>query len=119
MDIIPIVDINEKTESFLKKHGSVFIQPNWLKIYDQSKVELNGIYNKGNELIGAFVLYFDTKFGQKWIKTPPYSPHISLFYLNPSSNNAKKISFDKKIYKALSNYISNRKHELVTIALPS
>ena len=118
MNIKPIIDFNEKTIAFLEKNGGIFVQPNWLKIYDQSKIELNGIYNKGNDLIGAFSLYTDTKLGLKWIKTPPYASHIGLFFINPSSNNSKKITFNKKVYKLLSDYFEHKKYALLTLAFP-
>jgi len=118
MQIKPINTIDEKTTLFLAKNGSVFIQPEWLKIYDSSKLELCGIYNKDNVIIGAFTLYIDSKFGLKWIKLPPYSPHTSLCYINPSSNNAKKITFDKKIYKLIDSYLTNKKVSLITLSFP-
>lgn len=119
MYIQPIQKINDKTSAFLSRNGNFFIQEDWIKIYSSDKFQLNGIYNKSDQLIGVFTLYFEKKLGLKWIKNPPYSQNIGLVFDNPGNSKPKINTFNKSIYKLVSNYLSSLKAGLITISLPS
>lgn len=97
--------------------GSVFNSQQWLRVYG-GRLKTYGLYNKGGKLFGFFNLYFEKRFGFKHIKNPPFSPNIGLAFINPSSNIAKKQSFNKSIYKAISEFIDSLSPSLTTLTLP-
>lgn len=97
--------------------NSVFVSKKWLEIFSKS-IKAYAIYNKNNDIIGGFILYLEkTKFGVA-IKNPPFTPNISLFYENKSSNNAKLLSENKKINKLIAEFIDTKKALITTISLP-
>jgi hypothetical protein len=100
----------------VEKCGSVFNQPAWLSLYDS--LHVNGIYNLNNELIGAFNVYSAKKFGVTYYLVPPYSPSNALFFVNPAESNANRISFEKAIHEAISNYFLALKGSLIISAFP-
>lgn len=108
---------SETYKDIVAQIGCVFNTPNWLKIYG-TKLKTYGLYNKGGKLFGLFNLYFEKRMGFTQIKNPPFSPNIGLFFINPSSNFAKKQSFNKSIYKAVSEFINTLSASLITITLP-
>jgi hypothetical protein len=89
----------------------------WLKVYDDS-LKVIGIFNKANELIGSFNLYYGSKLGQQYIITPPYSTDIGLWYLDPSKTNFQKHKLLKNILGAIANYLRNQKVMFIDIVLP-
>ena len=116
---IKIVDINSSEyQSLALEIGSVFNSSDWLRVYDD-RLKTYGIYNKGNDLIGMFNLYFDKRMILSHLTNSPYSPTIGLCFKNPSKNNAKAHSFDKSIYKVVVDFVENCKSHIVTLALPS
>lgn len=100
------------------EYGGVFCSLEWLSQYDQ-RIQICGIYNKDNALIGAFNLYRGSLFGARHIKTAPYTPNIGLFYVNSSSNSSKRTSFDKAVIKLIADYVSGLSWSVVTLPLPS
>ena len=103
---------------FAKQFGSVFNSPAWLSIYGGG-LKVYGIFDKGDTLIGIFNLYFDRVKGFSHLKNPPYSPTISLVFKNPSSNIAKKHSFDKSIYKLIVDFVNGLGKTINTFTLPT
>lgn len=101
-----IKNVNIDTDSYInlvRKSGSVFNQPEWIKLYG-SAATVCGIFNLNNELIGAFNVFKASKFGINYCIVPPYSPSNGLFFLNPASNNANKITFEKEVHQLIANY---------------
>jgi len=98
------------------RHGSVFNQPAWLKIY--RSVIVNGIFNQNNELIGAFNVYKASKFGFSYYLVPPYSPTNGLFFVNPAQSTPNRNTFEKEIHEAIANWFSGLKAFLKITAFP-
>src|SRR5687768_9522839 len=80
-----------------QQHGNIFTTKEWISIYG-SNLMLMGLYTKkADKLLGGFCLYKDRKFGIPYLRTPPFTPHISVFYSIPSTNPSNVNSFRKKI----------------------
>ncbi len=108
---------NEDYKKIVALSGNVFNSSEWLSIYN-NELKVFGIYNPDNKIIGGFHLYFSKLKGLSYIKNPPFTPHIGLFYNNISTNHSSKLSFDKQIIGLVCDFISNQKFKLLTIALP-
>lgn len=100
-----------------KKATSVFLSEKWLAIYDKG-LEAYGIFNGGNEMIGGFSLYRQKRSGITYYRNPMYMSTINLFFENKSTNKAKILSENKKVMKALSNFLSDLSYGVLSIYLP-
>ena len=115
IDVVNL-ESREYKELFIKI-GSFFNSVEWIKVFN-TNIEVYGIYDKGNKLIGFFNLYIEKKYGLTHLKNPPFSPSIALSFVNPSSNPSKKQSFDKSIYRLVQEFISEKNASIVTLTLP-
>lgn len=112
------VDIHSESYSkLINEVGGVFNSKTWLSVYGDS-LEVNGIFDKGGQLIGVFNLFKDKKYRIPHISNPPFSPNIGLIFKNKSSNPAKSRSFEKSIMRLLQEYLTKYESGLITIALP-
>lgn len=118
LNISEVLPSQENYQKFAEQYGGVFNSLQWLSIYD-SGLKVFGIFDKGNTLIGIFNLYFDKILFLSHLKNPPYSPTISLVFKNPSSNIAKKHSFDKLVYKCIVDFINSLSKDVNTFAMPN
>ena len=98
---------------------SVFNSNEWINIYENN-LELVGIHNANEELIGCFYLYKRKRAKiLTQISPPPYTPHCGLFYQNFANNPAKKHGENKKITKAICDYLmENYNSAIITLAFP-
>jgi hypothetical protein len=116
MRIAAIEDKNAY-DDFVKQNGSVFNTSNWLSLFDE-RVQLYGIFDKGQSLIGIFHLYVHYKYKFKFCINPPATPHCGLVYKNPSLNNSSKNSFTKDIINLFSGFLKAQRSSELSIALP-
>lgn len=100
-----------------RQHGNLFNQPEWLNIYGND-LEVVGIYNTGNELIGAFNLRVVKTYGLTFLRIPPYMPHNALFFKSKAGTAASRIATEKQIHKLISEYLASKKPHLVLSAFP-
>lgn len=109
--------IQPKFEALQQRCGGLFAQSNWQSIYGKS-LELYGIFNKDNKLIGGFHLY-KTVQGKvlRHYKNPPFTPHIGLFYEKNASNKANALTEQKNITQALADFFNQLPFQIFTIAL--
>ena len=49
-------------DDLARDYGTIFNTTNWLNIFDRT-VQIYGIYDKGNNLMGGFHLYKEKRFG--------------------------------------------------------
>lgn len=118
MITIKRIDRNDEMyAAFAKAHGSVFNQPQWLNIYGEGLL-LHGIFNDNNELIGAFNLFAAKKIGLSYYLVPPYSPSNAFVLNNPAQNLANRITFEKAVHQALSDYFAGLGGFLFLTAFP-
>lgn len=114
------IDNFNNNNLFIEKsfqYGSIFNSVEWLNIYNE-KLKVYGVFNNQDILIGFFNLYFDKKFGKKWIKIPPYSPNIAFYFENSSKNISNFNSENKKFINCLKDFLNQQNYGLLTIALP-
>jgi len=97
--------------------NSVFLSEKWLSIYDNG-LEAYGIFNGDNQMIGGFVLYRQKRHGITYYRNPMYMPTIQLFFMNKSMNKAKILSENKKVMKALADFLSDLSYGVLSIYLP-
>jgi hypothetical protein len=103
-------------EAFFK-YGSVFNLPKWLEIYSEN-ILVNGIFNSNHELIGAFNLYINKKFGLTYFSTPPYSSNNGFFFINPALNISNKNTFEKDIHFLICDYLKKINFNIIRTAFP-
>lgn len=115
-----IKEISYKDENYRKlivSKGTVFNLPEWLEMYEKN-ILVNGIFNDNHELIGSFFLFVGQKFKMKFVITPPYTPNMGLFYINPAQSKANGLTFDKEVMTLIKDHLNSLKAKLITIALP-
>lgn len=96
----------------------VFGSKKWLSVYG-ADLTLVGIYKDEHQLIGGFY-YLDTKkYGFRFIKLPPYTPHCGLFFSSESKNKSSINNFSKEIVQLACDYFSGLKSALTILAFPS
>jgi lipid II:glycine glycyltransferase (peptidoglycan interpeptide bridge formation enzyme) len=101
------------------KTDSVFSTVEWLSIFTERNLHINGIFNKNKELIGCF--FYDVKKQAKilnHLSSLPYTPHCGLFIKSEVSNPANKNTFNKKVLKLVEDSISKENKQIVTLEFP-
>ncbi len=96
---------------------SVFLSKKWLDIYDAG-LEAYGIYNGGEQMLGGFVLYRQKRSGISYYRNPMYMSTINLFFENKSKNKAKILSENKKVMKAIADFLSELSYGVLSIYFP-
>ncbi|MEN8839411.1 MAG: GNAT family N-acetyltransferase [Flavobacteriales bacterium] len=99
---------------------SVFNSFDWLNIYDEKLIEILGIFNNNDDLIGFY--YYQNHKRAKIIThiSPPFlSPSSGLFVKDESTNPSKKNSFEKKVHDLILSHLKNKKFDLLTLPFPS
>ncbi len=104
----------EKAEPLI----GVFASKKWLSVYGDSLTVI-GIYKDEHQLIGGFYYLNTIKYGFKFIKLPPYTPHCGLFFNSDGKNNSTVINFSKEIMTEICSYFIEQKSALTILAFPS
>ena len=109
---------NTKYLTLCETKGSIFNSFEWLTIY-QDALEIFGIFNDDNKLIGGFYL-FKTKLAGvlTHYKNPPFTPHIGLFFDNQTGNKANSLSFEKNLANCLAHFLDKLPFQIITLSLP-
>jgi lipid II:glycine glycyltransferase (peptidoglycan interpeptide bridge formation enzyme) len=116
--IKPIDTLSEQYLKLSQNYGSVFNQKDWISIYNEQIIVL-GLFNKNNDLIGAFNVFKAKKLGFSYYITPPYAPSNGLFFINPALNNANQITFAKEVHELIAQYFLTLNGFLILSAFPS
>lgn len=104
-------------QAFAEKHELFFHKSSWISCFDE-RLKQCVILNRNEELIGCF-LYFDfRKAGFRFIITPPWTPDVSLFCVNPAESAVSRNSFVKDLVRAMSSYFSSQKASHISLNLP-
>jgi hypothetical protein len=98
------VNTDEEDQFFSLQRGSLFSSREWASCYG-SKLLKFFIEDENHNFVGGFIAYEGGKWGMKSLITPPYSPHIGLFEINPERNPSKQIGRQKKIMTAIGDYL--------------
>lgn len=101
-------------------NNSLFSSELWLDKFDSKKVYALGVFNKNNELIGSLILYkhkrmqlFD-QFGSLF-----FTPNCDIYLKDETQNPSRKITFRKKVYQAILDYVKLNKINNISIVFPS
>jgi hypothetical protein len=98
-------------------NGSIFNDIKWIKKFGKD-IELFGIYNNDNKLIGGFYIYIEKIYGFKFYKDPPFTPSIGLFFQNQAINNSNYLSYEKEIFSLVCNFIKQLPFSVLRISIP-
>lgn len=109
---------NDALKSFIQKHEILFNSQSWLQIYDDKQIHQAILLNNNNEIIGCFIYYTFKKAAFKFLITPPYAPHIDLFFINPAESIVGKNTFEKEVSDTLATYFSQLKFDYLNLNLP-
>jgi len=109
----------EALQMFAKKHKLTFHKAAWLANFDEKKINQCAILNNNNDVIGCFLYYKFRKMGFDFLITPPYTPSIELFYLNPSESVVSKTTFDKDVMQLIADYFDSLKASYKSLYLPN
>lgn len=104
---------------FLDKRGGLFMSSDWAKLYSGSQLVRCGIFNKNNEVVGCFQYYTFRKLIFNCVITPPFAPHISLYFDNPAESVVGRNSFVKEVMELVADYFHSLKADLLDISLPA
>jgi hypothetical protein len=89
----------------------------WLNIFDE-RLNILGIYNNNQELIGSFFGLVGKKYGFPYFINAQFTPHCGLFYSNPALSPASKAGTDKKVIELISEYLRQQKFKFIQFYLP-
>lgn len=105
-------------QEFVSKHQLLFHSAAWLKNYKEENIAQCVILNNNYDVIGCFIYFRFRKMGFPCIITPPFSPNIALFYLNPSESVVGRHSFDKELFNEIAIYFDALKVAYINVNLP-
>lgn len=111
-------DFYTKFNLFVAKHSLLFHSPAWVANYNDQQLIQCAIVNKNDDIIGGFIYYSFKKYSFKFIITPPFTPNIELFYINPAESVVGKNSFTKDVLALISEYFDGLKVHYININLP-
>jgi lipid II:glycine glycyltransferase (peptidoglycan interpeptide bridge formation enzyme) len=118
--IVKEIGEDERPKFFLlaQQLGNIFLDSQWLNALPQG-MGLYGIFTKkSGELVGGFCVFRTSKFGIPLLRDAPFSPHVSLFYANKTSNPANYNAFRKKVFSAIADFVNGTKGCFVNISFP-
>jgi len=111
-----IEKLTEKNKENYKKiairEGAIFNGLSWLKIFND-RVQIYGIYDKGNILIGGFHLYKQKKYGLTICRNPPFTPNIGSFLQVKDKKSVVKMDTRKEILYLLQLMLKRRESKEV------
>lgn len=93
-----------KFTKFVAQHNLLFHSPEWISMYPPNQIKQCAILNKNNDIIGCFVYYIFKKYNFNFVITPPFSPNIELFVVNPAESIVGKNSFIKDNLNLVADY---------------
>lgn len=105
----------EQYDKYAREYGTVFSSLAWLSIFED-KVNIYGIYNKGNELIGGFSLYKESKIGFSIYRNPPFTPSIGLFLKVDAMNPVSVMDTQKRILLIMADFIEGMRYSIVSFS---
>lgn len=107
-----------RLQEFVSRHQLMFSSEGWLSSYPPGHAVSCAILNNNNDIIGCFVYYQFKKTLFSFAISPPYCPHIDLFYINPSASVVGKNSFTKDVLSEVAAYFDALGASGVDINLP-
>jgi len=117
MKIQPLSDSEKpKYDELAEEYGTIFNSTKWLNIFGD-KVQLYGIYDKGDSLIGGFTGYEKRKFGLRIFRNPPYTPVMGPFLEIKAKNPVAIMDFWKEVLSLLADFLDNFHSSIISVSL--
>ena len=110
--------LQTKLEEFTAKHQLLFNSKTWRSNYPADSVVQCAILNNNNDVIGCFNYFIFSRWRFKFVITPPYSPHIGLFFVNPSESVVGRHSFEKDIFTLMADHLDSLSPSHIHISFP-
>jgi lipid II:glycine glycyltransferase (peptidoglycan interpeptide bridge formation enzyme) len=98
-----------------KEYGTLFNTYEWLNLFE--KVNLYGIYDKGNNLIGGFHIYKKSKLGFSIYGNAPFTPYNGPFIKMDAQNPANTISKYREVLLSMADFLDNLNYSKISISL--
>jgi lipid II:glycine glycyltransferase (peptidoglycan interpeptide bridge formation enzyme) len=96
----------------------VFGSKKWLAVYGE-KLSCVGIYRDGQQMSGGFCYYRSSKFGLRFAKLPPYTPHCGLFFISEGKNSASIHTATKEILSEMVSFLTRQRNAITILAFPA
>ena len=103
-------------DSLAEMHGTVFNRVEWVRMFGED-VQILGVYNRSNELIGGLTFRIKRKLGLKMLMAQPLSPATGPFYSPVAVSGIKRAEEARSVVEALAAYIDAEKFAVVSIPL--
>ena len=117
MEIRELRDVdNRKYNELALEVGSIFNTTYWTKTFGNG-IQHYGIYNKGNELIGGFLIYKEKRFGMSIYRNPPFTPEIGPFFKVNAKNPVSVLDIHKRCLSSMTDFIEKLPHSIITLSL--
>ena len=95
------------------RNGTIFNSMEWTDIFDGG-IDLIGIYNKNDELIGGFNLFKESRFGLSIYCNPPFTPAIGPFLKIEATNPVTVLDTWKKALSLIADFIDRLPYAVIT-----
>lgn len=117
MKIEKLIEKNkENYEKIAISEGDIFDNLSWLKTFND-RIQIYGIYDKGNNLIGGFNLYKQKKFGLTIYRNPPFTPNIGPFFKIEAKNPVVVMNKWKEILSLMADFFEKLPYSVISISL--
>jgi len=117
MKILKLIEKNKGNyEKIAISEGVIFNRLSWLKMFND-KVQIYGIYDKGDNLIGGFHLYKQKKFGLTIYRNPPFTPTIGLFLQIKAKNPVVIMNKWKEVLYSMADFFEKLPYSVISISL--
>ena len=103
-------------EELAMSYGTVFNTVAWTRLFGDS-IRRYGIYNRGGELVGGFVVYRERKFGLSVYRDPPFTQAIGPFLRVDAENPVSVLSMWKRVLSLMADFLEKLPYSIVSISL--
>jgi hypothetical protein len=117
MKIEKLKDRNRSSyEELAINHGTIFNTLSWLKLFEDS-VQIYGIYDKGNNLIGGFSVYEERRFGFTVYRNSPFTLAVGPFLKVNAKNPVAIMDTWKRVSSSVANFIEDLPYSVISVSL--
>jgi lipid II:glycine glycyltransferase (peptidoglycan interpeptide bridge formation enzyme) len=109
-------DKKDNYEKIVDSQGIIFNTMPWLKIFGD-RIQIYGIYDKGDNLIGGFHLYKQKKFGLTIYCDPPFTSYIGPFLQVKAKNPAAVMRTWKEVLSLMADFFDNLPYSVISVSL--
>lgn len=106
----------ERYEKIAICNGTVFNRLDWLNIFGK-QVQIWGIYDNGDNIIGGFHLYKENKLGLIYYHNPPFTPTIGPFIQIKAKTPVIAMNKWKEIISLIVDFLEKLPYSVISISL--